>query len=320
MSARTHARNRRSRSRLAAGGTVALAVITSSDEGGKPKTETRLWRARRRSSSTSASGRSRGQGAPAGRAAPRGRAPPPPGGSSSVTTRPRRSARRSPSGRTRAWPPSSGWQKSGRATRSCSCISASRISGLGRQTGCCCLAKGRASAARLSLGAACRHRAPSRLPIRPAVLRAELPAATWAEAPRAAGPARGARGERPEQRCPREAPLRARSQRLGHRISARVMRRRRQARPSRRRGAGRSRSRTLRQKSSSRPSPASARSRGAFRRPRRCASTSASCSCGVNQPGSLDEAKRQLRLAQQEEPGSRLAREAKRLLAGLEGV
>ena len=39
-----------------------------------------------------------------------------------------------------------------------------------------------------------------------------------------------------------------------------------------------------------------------------------------NQPGSVDEAKRQLRLAQQEEPGSRLAREAKRLLAGLEGV
>ena len=39
-----------------------------------------------------------------------------------------------------------------------------------------------------------------------------------------------------------------------------------------------------------------------------------------NQPGSVDEAKRQLRLAQQEEPGSRLAREAKRLLAGLEDV
>jgi tetratricopeptide (TPR) repeat protein len=39
-----------------------------------------------------------------------------------------------------------------------------------------------------------------------------------------------------------------------------------------------------------------------------------------NQPGSVDEAKRQLRLAQQVEPGSRLAREAKRLLAGLEDV
>jgi tetratricopeptide (TPR) repeat protein len=39
-----------------------------------------------------------------------------------------------------------------------------------------------------------------------------------------------------------------------------------------------------------------------------------------NQRGSVDEAKRQLRLAQQEEPGSPLAREAKRLLAGLEGV
>jgi tetratricopeptide (TPR) repeat protein len=39
-----------------------------------------------------------------------------------------------------------------------------------------------------------------------------------------------------------------------------------------------------------------------------------------NQPGSVDEAKRQLRLAQQDEPGSRLAREAKRLLAGLEDV
>ena len=39
-----------------------------------------------------------------------------------------------------------------------------------------------------------------------------------------------------------------------------------------------------------------------------------------NQPGSVDEAKRQLRLAQQEEPGSSLAREAKRLLAGLEDV
>jgi tetratricopeptide (TPR) repeat protein len=39
-----------------------------------------------------------------------------------------------------------------------------------------------------------------------------------------------------------------------------------------------------------------------------------------NQPGSVDEAKRQLRLAQQEEPGSPLAREAKSLLAGLEDV
>jgi tetratricopeptide (TPR) repeat protein len=39
-----------------------------------------------------------------------------------------------------------------------------------------------------------------------------------------------------------------------------------------------------------------------------------------NQPGSVDAAKRQLRLAQREEPGSRLAREAKRLLAGLEGI
>ena len=39
-----------------------------------------------------------------------------------------------------------------------------------------------------------------------------------------------------------------------------------------------------------------------------------------SRPGSVDEAKRQLRLAQQEEPGSRLAREAKRLLAGLEDV
>jgi tetratricopeptide (TPR) repeat protein len=39
-----------------------------------------------------------------------------------------------------------------------------------------------------------------------------------------------------------------------------------------------------------------------------------------NQPGSLDEGKRQLRLAQAEHPGSPLAREAKRLLAGLENV
>ena len=39
-----------------------------------------------------------------------------------------------------------------------------------------------------------------------------------------------------------------------------------------------------------------------------------------NQPGSVEEAKRQLRLAQREEPGSRLAREAKRVLAGLEDV
>jgi tetratricopeptide (TPR) repeat protein len=39
-----------------------------------------------------------------------------------------------------------------------------------------------------------------------------------------------------------------------------------------------------------------------------------------NQPGSVDEAKRQLRLAQQADPGSPLAREAKRLLAGLEDV
>ncbi len=38
------------------------------------------------------------------------------------------------------------------------------------------------------------------------------------------------------------------------------------------------------------------------------------------QPGSLAEGKRQLRLAQKEQPGSPLAREAKRLLAGLEGV
>lgn len=38
------------------------------------------------------------------------------------------------------------------------------------------------------------------------------------------------------------------------------------------------------------------------------------------QPGALAEGKRQLRLAQREEPGSPLAREAKRLLAGLENV
>jgi tetratricopeptide (TPR) repeat protein len=38
------------------------------------------------------------------------------------------------------------------------------------------------------------------------------------------------------------------------------------------------------------------------------------------QPGSVEEGKRQLRLAQAEEPGSPLAREAKRLLAGLEDV
>jgi hypothetical protein len=39
-----------------------------------------------------------------------------------------------------------------------------------------------------------------------------------------------------------------------------------------------------------------------------------------NQPGSLEEGKHQLRLARGKEPGSRLAREAKRLLAGLENV
>ena len=39
-----------------------------------------------------------------------------------------------------------------------------------------------------------------------------------------------------------------------------------------------------------------------------------------NQPGSLEEGKRQLRLAQAKDPGSRLGREAKRLLAGLEDV
>ena len=39
-----------------------------------------------------------------------------------------------------------------------------------------------------------------------------------------------------------------------------------------------------------------------------------------NQPGSVDEAKRQLRLAQRAEPGSQPAREAKRLLGGLEDV
>jgi hypothetical protein len=39
-----------------------------------------------------------------------------------------------------------------------------------------------------------------------------------------------------------------------------------------------------------------------------------------NQPGSVEEGKRQLRLAQAEQPGSRPAREAKRLLAGLENV
>jgi tetratricopeptide (TPR) repeat protein len=39
-----------------------------------------------------------------------------------------------------------------------------------------------------------------------------------------------------------------------------------------------------------------------------------------NQPGSVEEGKRQLRLAQAEEPGSRPAREAKRLLASLENV
>jgi tetratricopeptide (TPR) repeat protein len=39
-----------------------------------------------------------------------------------------------------------------------------------------------------------------------------------------------------------------------------------------------------------------------------------------SQPGSVAEGKRQLRLARAENPGSRLAREAKRLLAGLEDV
>jgi Flp pilus assembly protein TadD len=39
-----------------------------------------------------------------------------------------------------------------------------------------------------------------------------------------------------------------------------------------------------------------------------------------NQPGSVEEGKRQLRLARAEEPGSRPAREAKRLLDGLENV
>ena len=38
------------------------------------------------------------------------------------------------------------------------------------------------------------------------------------------------------------------------------------------------------------------------------------------QPGALAEGRRQLRLAQKEQPRSPLAREAKRLLAGLEGV
>jgi hypothetical protein len=38
------------------------------------------------------------------------------------------------------------------------------------------------------------------------------------------------------------------------------------------------------------------------------------------QPGALAEGKRQLRLARKDEPHSPLAREAKRLLAGLEGV
>jgi hypothetical protein len=39
-----------------------------------------------------------------------------------------------------------------------------------------------------------------------------------------------------------------------------------------------------------------------------------------SQPGALAEGKRQLRLARKEQPNSPLAREAKRLLAGLEGV
>src|SRR5206468_1250591 len=38
------------------------------------------------------------------------------------------------------------------------------------------------------------------------------------------------------------------------------------------------------------------------------------------QPGALAEGRRQLRLAEKEQPGSPLAREAKRLIAGLEGV
>ena len=39
-----------------------------------------------------------------------------------------------------------------------------------------------------------------------------------------------------------------------------------------------------------------------------------------SQPGALAEGKRQLRLVRKEQPASPLAREAKRLLAGLEGV
>jgi hypothetical protein len=37
-------------------------------------------------------------------------------------------------------------------------------------------------------------------------------------------------------------------------------------------------------------------------------------------PGSVDEAKRQLRLARKDEPGSSLAREADKLLDSLQGV
>ena len=52
---------------------------------------------------------------------------------------------------------------------------------------------------------------------------------------------------------------------------------------------------------------------------RRCAFTSGCCSSGSpgRSPGSVEEGKRQLRLAQAEDPGSPLAAEAKRLLARL---
>ena len=307
---------------LAAGGTVALAVITSSDEGGKPKTETPLAGAPL-PSSTSASGSIPRPGRSGGRAAPRGRAP-----------RPRQAdlrALRLARGEGR---------RCDRRVVGLGLATVERLAEERPRNSLVLLHLGFANlwAGKADEAAAAWRRAEQAQPDSASAQRADtalhpdFPSGQPffvpsfrpppAEAPRAAGPARGARAKRPEQRCPREAPLRARSPAarppdLG---PASVRRRRQAPRDAEAQVAA-----AVGRFDKSRPSEAFSRLGPLTRRFPQAATVRFHLGLlllwlAKNQPGSVDEAKRQLRLARQEVPGSRLAREAKRLLAGLEGV
>ena len=311
---------------LAAGGTVALAVITSNGKGGnqnKPvplagapplaldlgvrtDPEARSLRRAERLYSTQAASRGRTHLRP-------------------VPARPRlRSVPRSPPGRARASPRSSDWRRSTRRTRSSCSTSATRTCG--------------PATPRRQPRPGGERRPPSRTPCPPNVrttscILRSLPASRCSSRASRRRPGSPGCRLRASSSCSGRTPpgpMPTRSSCTGSRSSGSAaasppsgssttppgstpaIRRRRSRPPS-----------AASTRASRRPrSRASARSRSAIRTPPRSGSTSASCCSGwpAAQPGALAEGKRQLRLVRKEQPGSPLAREAKRLLAGLEGV